>query len=407
MEEELLVSAKWRNGRSQTSARETGEERWDFFWKRRMISIFGVWNRLQSTSKEKPPLTCLKRPVVRCSVFRKVEQLWREEVRRNGNYFHSGRALCQLPSSTSGGLKQRTLVPTRATTHPAKVVLSWKGTSDKSRQWWSRWLNDEGSPVLALPSLYWGVKENKNLDLLLIPSLFQAYLSQELGDKGAGGRGLLHYWFLAYKPLSVYLGRTDGYRASCFDRINRASFIWKHDRFLQSEEGEYLMVWSLQAIGEPYSLPISSCQLDGWLFHQQIAKIEESLEEHVTFLEAKCSPIQRNPKIFAFIFDDLFRIEILQLEHELLRFIPRQMRVPSDGTNSRLTFLGELSRSRSSGIVITSFKAPKRGRITSVRNCVTWYLEGRYFIRSGASKGIHDIQKVISYARELKQLTSS
>ncbi len=32
------------------------------------------------------------------------------------------------------------------------------------------------------------------------------------------------------------------------------------------------------------------------------------------------------------------------------------------------------------------------------------YLEGRYFIRSGEyQKGIHDIQKVISYARELKQ----
>lgn len=33
------------------------------------------------------------------------------------------------------------------------------------------------------------------------------------------------------------------------------------------------------------------------------------------------------------------------------------------------------------------------------------YLEGRYFIRSGEyQKGIHDIQKVISYARELKRL---
>ena len=33
------------------------------------------------------------------------------------------------------------------------------------------------------------------------------------------------------------------------------------------------------------------------------------------------------------------------------------------------------------------------------------YLEGRYFIRSGEyQKGIHDIQKVISYARELKAI---
>ena len=67
-----------------------------------------------------------------------------------------------------------------------------------------------------------------------------------------------------------------------------------------------------------------------------------------------------------------------------------------------MDIFGELSRIRQE--LDNLFSRHQRDREYKHLQLRYLYLEGRYFIRSGEyQKGIHDIQKVISYARELKQ----
>ena len=93
--------------------------------------------------------------------------------------------------------------------------------------------------------------------------------------------------------------------------------------------------------------------------------------------------------------------EILQLEHELFPIYSKgEEGGVSDGENSHLDIFGELSRLRRE--LDQLFSRHQKDRDYKYLQLRYLYLEGRYFIRSGEyQKGIHDIQKVISYAREL------
>ena len=72
------------------------------------------------------------------------------------------------------------------------------------------------------------------------------------------------------------------------------------------------------------------------------------------------------------------------------------------GDGGRPCIFGELSRIHQE--LDNLFSRHQRDREYKYLQLRYLYLEGRYFIRSGEyQKGIHDIQKVISYARELKQ----
>ena len=142
------------------------------------------------------------------------------------------------------------------------------------------------------------------------------------------------------------------------------------------------------------------------LFHQQIAqKLEESLEDSTDLLLYKEIAYQykRSQNLLRSLsFELTYLEEILQLEHELF---PIYSKVDegflSDGTNSRLDIFGELSRIRQE--LDNLFSRHQRDREYKHLQLRYLYLEGRYFIRSGEyQKGIHDIQKVISYARELR-----
>ena len=96
--------------------------------------------------------------------------------------------------------------------------------------------------------------------------------------------------------------------------------------------------------------------------------------------------------------------EILQLEHELFPIYSKgDEGLVSDGKNSHLDILAELTRLHHE--LEELFSRHQRDREYKYLQLRYLYLEGRYFIRIGEyQKGIHDIQKVISYARELKRL---
>lgn len=260
----------------------------------------------------------------------------------------------------------------------------------------------EGSPFL-LSSYIEEWKENENLEPL--PDIIQAYLAQELGDLSSEEEALLHYLSCFHKPISMSiladLTATD--LPALTELLEPLS-----ERAIISivEEGEDLLIQFRKQLVAMYFYQLLS-PARRRLFHQQIAqKLEETLEDSTDLLlykEIAYQYKQSQNLLRSLSFELTYLEEILQLEHELF---PIYSKVDegflSDGTNSRLDIFGELSRIRQE--LDNLFSRHQRDREYKYLQLRYLYLEGRYFIRSGEyQKGIHDIQKVISYARELKQ----
>lgn len=260
----------------------------------------------------------------------------------------------------------------------------------------------EGSPFL-LSSYIEEWKEKESLEPL--PDIIQAYLAQELGDLSSEEEALLHYLSCFHKPISMSiladLTATD--LPALTELLEPLS-----ERAIISivEEGEDLLIQFRKQLVAMYFYQLLS-PARRRLFHQQIAqKLEETLEDSTDLLFYKEIAYQykqsQNP-LRSLSFELTYLEEILQLEHELF---PIYSKVDegflSDGTNSHLDIFGELSRIRQE--LDNLFSRHQRDREYKYLQLRYLYLEGRYFIRSGEyQKGIHDIQKVISYARELKQ----
>lgn len=260
----------------------------------------------------------------------------------------------------------------------------------------------EGSPFL-LSSYIEEWKEKESLEPL--PDIIQAYLAQELGDLSSEEEALLHYLSCFHKPISMSiladLTATD--LPALTELLEPLS-----ERAIISivEEGEDLLVQFRKQLVAMYFYQLLS-PARRRLFHQQIAqKLEETLEDSTDLLFYKEIAYQykqsQNP-LRSLSFELTYLEEILQLEHELFPIYSKADEgFLSDGTNSHLDILGELSRLRQE--LDNLFSRHQRDREYKYLQLRYLYLEGRYFIRSGEyQKGIHDIQKVISYARELKQ----
>ena len=260
----------------------------------------------------------------------------------------------------------------------------------------------EGSPFL-LSSYIEEWKEKESLEPL--PDIIQAYLAQELGDLSSEEEALLHYLSCFHKPISMSiladLTATD--LPALTELLEPLS-----ERAIISivEEGEDLLIQFRKQLVAMYFYQLLS-PARRRLFHQQIAqKLEETLEDSTDLLfykEIAYQYKQSQNLLRSISFELTYLEEILQLEHELF---PIYSKVDegflSDGTNSRLDIFGELSRIRQE--LDNLFSRHQRDREYKHLQLRYLYLEGRYFIRSGEyQKGIHDIQKVISYARELKQ----
>lgn len=173
------------------------------------------------------------------------------------------------------------------------------------------------------------------------------------------------------------------------------------------EEGEDLLVQFCKQLVAMYFYQLLS-PARRRLFHQQIAqKLEETLEDSTDLLfykEIAYQYKQSQNLLRSLSFELTYLEEILQLEHELFPIYSKgEEGVVSDGENSHLDIFGELSRLRRE--LDQLFSRHQKDRDYKYLQLRYLYLEGRYFIRSGEyQKGIHDIQKVISYARELKRL---
>ena len=260
----------------------------------------------------------------------------------------------------------------------------------------------EGSPFL-LSSYIEEWKEKESLEPL--PDIIQAYLSQELGDMSSEEEALLHYLSCFHKPISMSiladLTATD--LPTLTELLEPLS-----ERAIISivEEGEDLLVQFCKQLVAMYFYHLLS-PARRRLFHQQIAqKLEETLEDSTDLLfykEIAYQYKQSQNLLRSLSFELTYLEEILQLEHELFPIYSKADEgILSDGTNSRLDIFGELSRLRLE--LDNLFSRHQRDREYKYLQLRYLYLEGRYFIRSGEyQKGIHDIQKVISYARELKQ----
>ena len=173
------------------------------------------------------------------------------------------------------------------------------------------------------------------------------------------------------------------------------------------EEGEDLLVQFCKQLVAMYFYQLLS-PARRRLFHQQIAqKLEETLEDSTDLLfykEIAYQYKQSQNLLCSLSFELTYLEEILQLEHELFPIYSKgEEGGVSDGENSHLDIFGELSRLRRE--LDQLFSRHQKDRDYKYLQLRYLYLEGRYFIRSGEyQKGIHDIQKVISYARELKRL---
>lgn len=173
------------------------------------------------------------------------------------------------------------------------------------------------------------------------------------------------------------------------------------------EEGEDLLVQFCKRLVAMYFYQLLS-PARRRLFHQQIAqKLEETLEDSTDLLfykEIAYQYKQSQNLLRSLSFELTYLEEILQLEHELFPIYSKgEEGGVSDGKNSHLDILGELSHLRRE--LDELFSRHQKDRDYKYLKLRYLYLEGRYFIRSGEyQKGIHDIQKVISYARELKLL---
>ena len=160
----------------------------------------------------------------RCSVSRKVETTRGEK--KPGEMATDFTAEEPLPASFVnffGGLKVEKRLSQLELTNfdPSESRALLKGelgaiepaVMEQMVEW------SEGSPFL-LSSYIEEWKENENLEPL--PDIIQAYLSQELRDMSSEEEAFFTTYLVFISQSPVYLGRIDGYRASCFDRINRA-----------------------------------------------------------------------------------------------------------------------------------------------------------------------------------------
>ena len=261
----------------------------------------------------------------------------------------------------------------------------------------------EGSPFL-LSSYIEEWKEKESLEPL--PDIIQAYLFQELGDMSSEEEALLHYLSCFHKPISISiladLTATD--LSALTELLEPLS-----ERAIISivEDGEDLLVHFRKQLVAMYFYQLLS-PARRRLFHQQIAqKLEETLEDSTDLLfykEIAYQYKQSQNHLRSLSFELTYLEEILQLEHELFPIYSKgDEGLVSDGKNSHLDILAELTRLHHE--LEELFSRHQRDREYKYLQLRYLYLEGRYFIRIGEyQKGIHDIQKVISYARELKRL---
>ena len=261
----------------------------------------------------------------------------------------------------------------------------------------------EGSPFL-LSSYIEEWKEKESLEPL--PDIIQAYLFQELGDMSSEEEALLHYLSCFHKPISISiladLTATD--LSALTELLEPLS-----ERAIISivEDGEDLLVHFRKQLVAMYFYQLLS-PARRRLFHQQIAqKLEETLEDSTDLLfykEIAYQYKQSQNHLRSLSFELTYLEEILQLEHELFPIYSKgDEGLVSDGKNSHLDILAELTRLHHE--LEGLFSRHQRDREYKYLQLRYLYLEGRYFIRIGEyQKGIHDIQKVISYARELKRL---
>ena len=261
----------------------------------------------------------------------------------------------------------------------------------------------EGSPFLLSSYIEeWNEKES----LEPLPDIIQAYLNQELGDMSSEEESLLHYLSCFHKPISMsILAELTATDLSVLTGLLEP--LAQREIISIVEEGEDLLVQFCKRLVAMYFYQLLS-PARRRLFHQQIAqKLEETLEDSTDLLfykEIAYQYKQSQNLLRSLSFELTYLEEILQLEHELFPIYSKgEEGGVSDGKNSHLDILGELSHLRRE--LDELFSRHQKDRDYKYLKLRYLYLEGRYFIRSGEyQKGIHDIQKVISYARELKLL---
>ena len=368
-----------------------------------------VRKHLQRLSQEKPLLILLENAQwMDVASFNKVKQL--EEKSRGERWQLIVTAEGPLPEflvTFFGSLKvERRLSQLELTNFdPSESRLLLQGQLgqiepaliEQMMEW------SEGSPFL-LSSYIEEWKEKESLEPL--PDIIQAYLSQELGDLSSEEESLLHYLSCFHKPISMSiladLTATDlSVLTALLDPLAQRGII------SIVEEGEDLLVQFCKQLVAMYFYQLLS-PARRRLFHQQIAqKLEETLEDSTDLLfykEIAYQYKQSQNLLRSLSFELTYLEEILQLEHELFPIYSKgEEGGVSEGKNSHLDILGELSRLRRE--LDQLFSRHQKDRDYKYLQLRYLYLEGRYFIRSGEyQKGIHDIQKVISYARELKLL---
>ena len=261
----------------------------------------------------------------------------------------------------------------------------------------------EGSPFLLSSYIEeWNEKES----LEPLPDIIQAYLAQELGVMSSEEESLLHYLSCFHKPISMsILAELTATDLSVLTELLEP--LAQRGIISIVEEGEDLLVQFCKRLVAMYFYQLLSPARQR-LFHQQIAqKLEETLEDSTDLLfykEIAYQYKQSQNLLRSLSFELTYLEEILQLEHELFPiYYKGEEGGVSDGKNSHLDILGELSHLRRE--LDELFSRHQKDRDYKYLKLRYLYLEGRYFIRSGEyQKGIHDIQKVISYARELKRL---
>lgn len=261
----------------------------------------------------------------------------------------------------------------------------------------------EGSPFLLSSYIEeWNEKES----LEPLPDIIQAYLAQELGVMSSEEESLLHYLSCFHKPISMsILAELTATDLSVLTELLEP--LAQRGIVSIVEEGEDLLVQFCKRLVAMYFYQLLS-PARRRLFHQQIAqKLEETLEDSTDLLfykEIAYQYKQSQNLLRSLSFELTYLEEILQLEHELFPIYSKgEEGGVSDGKNSHLDILGELSHLRRE--LDELFSRHQKDRDYKYLKLRYLYLEGRYFIRSGEyQKGIHDIQKVISYARELKRL---
>ena len=261
----------------------------------------------------------------------------------------------------------------------------------------------EGSPFLLSSYIEeWNEKES----LEPLPDIIQAYLAQELGVMSSEEESLLHYLSCFHKPISMsILAELTATDLSVLTELLEP--LAQRGIISIVVEGEDLLVQFCKRLVAMYFYQLLS-PARRRLFHQQIAqKLEETLEDSTDLLfykEIAYQYKQSQNLLRSLSFELTYLEEILQLEHELFPiYYKGEEGGVSDGKNSHLDILGELSHLRRE--LDELFSRHQKDRDYKYLKLRYLYLEGRYFIRSGEyQKGIHDIQKVISYARELKRL---